>query len=96
MNRRGHTPVRRCLGCGARRPKPELARFVAIPGPTGWRLVADARGRAAGRGLYVCRDAACFARARRRRGFERGARLRGEALVVDDCAASTALNEARC
>lgn len=96
MSRRGHIPERRCLGCGARRPKPELARFVARREPAGRRLVPDGAGREAGRGLYVCRDAACFERARRRRGFERGARLRGEALIADDCAALAVLNEARC
>jgi uncharacterized protein len=78
----GHVPERRCLGCGARRPKPELARFAAVPGPAGAVLVRDDRGSSGGRGLYVCRRTECFERAVRRRAFQRGARLSGVVLEV--------------
>ena len=72
-----HVPERRCLGCGTRRPKEDLARFVAVPEPGGARLERDDLARRAGRGLYVCRCARCFDRAVRRRAFLRGARLSG-------------------
>jgi predicted RNA-binding protein YlxR (DUF448 family) len=74
-------PERRCLGCGARRAKPALARFVAAPGDVGHRLVRDDRSRLAGRGLYVCRREECFQRAIARRAFHRGARVSGEIQI---------------
>lgn len=80
---RTHIPERRCLGCGARAPKPSLRRFVAMPGPDGHQLVRDVTGRHGGRGLYVCEDRACFDRALEHRGFHRGARLAGGSLTVD-------------
>jgi uncharacterized protein len=81
-----HVPERRCLGCGRRAPKRELARFVAAPGesgPTPRALRRDDRGRLGGRGLYVCTRRECFDRAARRRAFQRGARLDGAALEID-------------
>lgn len=74
-------PERRCLGCGARRAKPDLARFVAAPAEGGHALVRDDRSRLAGRGLYVCRTRECFDRAVARRAFQRGARVRGELRI---------------
>jgi predicted RNA-binding protein YlxR (DUF448 family) len=75
-------PERRCLGCGARREKPELARFVAAPGAGVHLLVRDDHAHLGGRGLYVCRRDECFERAVARRAFQRGARIRGE-LKID-------------
>jgi uncharacterized protein len=77
-----HTPQRRCLGCGARRDKGALARFVAAPGGRGHLLVRDDAARLAGRGLYVCRGPECFERAVARRAFHRGSRVAGE-LTID-------------
>ena len=45
-----HTPQRRCLGCGARRDKAELARFVAVPADAGHALVRDDAARLRGAG----------------------------------------------
>jgi predicted RNA-binding protein YlxR (DUF448 family) len=75
-------PERRCLGCGARHPKPALARLVAAPGDGAHRLVRDDRSRLGGRGLYVCRRVECFEKAVARRAFHRGAKVSGE-LVID-------------
>ena len=76
-----HVPERRCLGCGARREKPELVRFVAAPDGDAHRLVRDDAGRLGGRGLYVCRRDECFERAVARRAFQRGARVGGELRI---------------
>jgi predicted RNA-binding protein YlxR (DUF448 family) len=76
-----HVPERRCLGCGARRAKPELVRFVAAPEGGVHRLVRDESGRLGGRGLYVCRRDECFERAVARRAFQRGARVGGELRI---------------
>ncbi len=74
-------PERRCLGCGARREKPELARFVAAPHEGMHLLVRDDRSHHGGRGLYVCRRRECFERAVARRAFPRAARIRGELRI---------------
>jgi uncharacterized protein len=58
-------PERTCAGCGAKRPKPELLRFVAAKG----RLVPGTS--TPGRGVYTCPRLACFERARHRRAFSR-------------------------
>ena len=55
-------PTRTCIGCRRVRPQRELARLVR--GRDG-RVIADERGRAPGRGAYVCRDAECVDKALR-------------------------------
>ena len=49
-------PVRTCIACRTERTKRELCRIVR--GPDG--IVLDPTGRAAGRGAYLCYDAACM------------------------------------
>jgi predicted RNA-binding protein YlxR (DUF448 family) len=58
-------PERTCVGCGTKRPQPELLRFVASEG----RLTAGRR--LPGRGVYTCPRLACFERALDRRAFNR-------------------------
>jgi uncharacterized protein len=77
-------PERRCLGCGSRRPKPELVRFAVVAREAGAVLVRDDRGSRGGRGLYVCPQTECFERAVKRRAFQWGARLSGVALEVPE------------
>ena len=51
-----HVPIRTCIVCGGKAPKPDLLRLVAdSPGS----VVVDLSGRLAGRGAYVCRGAGC-------------------------------------
>lgn len=64
-----HAPVRTCAGCGARRAKHELLRFVARDG-----VLVAAGPSTAGRGAYTCRSRACFERAVARRAFARALR----------------------
>lgn len=61
-------PVRKCVGCGASKPKKELLRVVA---PKEGEIVLDLTGKAAGRGAYLCADPACLAKARKARRLER-------------------------
>jgi hypothetical protein len=56
--RRGHVPVRTCVGCRRLRPKAELVRLARR---ADGRVGRDPLG--AGRGAYVCRDAECLERA---------------------------------
>ncbi len=62
------TPMRRCLGCMEMKPKMELVRVVKNKEG---EVSLDLRGKAPGRGAYICKDAECFAKARKAKRFER-------------------------
>jgi predicted RNA-binding protein YlxR (DUF448 family) len=59
MNRGGHAPVRRCLGCRKRGRKDEFIRLVYVEGKG---LVVDREQRMPGRGAYLCNAEGCFRR----------------------------------
>lgn len=61
-------PMRQCLGCRVMKPKKELLRVVRSPEGA---VSVDLRGRANGRGAYVCRDAECLKRAAKSRALTR-------------------------
>ncbi len=61
-------PMRQCMGCRERKPKKELIRVVRSPeGAVG----LDFRGKAPGRGAYLCPDPNCLKRAVRSKALER-------------------------
>lgn len=62
--KRGHVPLRTCLGCGGKFPKRRLVRFTI--GPDG-----PVAGNGPGRGHYLCRKAGCLDRALGRKGLSR-------------------------
>jgi len=78
-------PTRTCVACRTARDKRDLVRIVRTPSG---QLNIDETGRLAGRGAYLCRDAACWTTA-----LERGALARAlEAPVTAELrAAMTAL-----
>lgn len=61
-------PLRRCVGCGQGKPKKELIRVVRTKEG---EISFDATGRKAGRGAYLCYDAACLAKAQKRKSLQR-------------------------
>ena len=61
-------PMRRCVGCMESKPKRELIRIVASD--AGPRI--DSTGKANGRGIYLCPDAECFVKARKKKAIGRG------------------------
>ena len=61
-------PMRQCLGCREMKPKRELIRVVRSPQG---EISLDFRGKAPGRGAYVCPDPACLKKAIRARALER-------------------------
>jgi predicted RNA-binding protein YlxR (DUF448 family) len=65
------------VACRRSRGKPELVRLVALDS----RVSLDAKGKAAGRGAYLCRDRTCWATAERRRALERALRV---SITADD------------
>lgn len=53
-------PMRQCLGCREMHPKKELIRIVRSPEGV---VSLDSKGKAAGRGAYICPNAECLKRA---------------------------------
>lgn len=61
-------PQRQCLGCREMKPKKELIRVVRSPEGT---VSVDLRGKASGRGAYVCPNRECLKRAIKSRALAR-------------------------
>ena len=53
-------PLRQCVGCREMKPKKELVRVVKSPEGL---VSVDLKGKAPGRGAYVCHDLQCLRRA---------------------------------
>ena len=61
-------PIRQCLGCREQKAKTELLRVERTPEGS---VSLDFRGKAPGRGAYICRSGECLKRAVRSRALER-------------------------
>ena len=61
-------PMRQCLGCREMKPKRELIR--AVRSPEG-NISLDFKGKAPGRGAYICPDPKCLKKAIKGKSFER-------------------------
>ncbi len=61
-------PLRQCLGCREMFPKKELLRVVRSPEGT---IALDFKGKAPGRGAYVCHNPGCLKKAQKSRALER-------------------------
>ena len=61
-------PMRQCLGCREKKPKKELIRVVRSPEG---EISLDFRGKANGRGAYVCPNPACLKKAIKAKALER-------------------------
>ena len=62
-------PLRKCVGCNEMKEKKQLVRVVRSPEG---EISLDFRGKAPGRGAYVCPQAECLRRAIKSRALERG------------------------
>ena len=62
-------PMRQCVGCREMKAKKELVRVVRSPEG---EISLDFRGKAPGRGAYVCPQAECLKRAITSKARERG------------------------
>lgn len=74
------TPMRMCLGCGEMKPKKELIRVVKSPEG---EISLDFKGKAAGRGAYICRSTDCLEKARKARKFEKSFSCKIEESVYE-------------
>ncbi len=61
-------PMRRCVGCMESKPKKELIRIVCNKEGD---LSLDITGKAAGRGVYLCKNTDCLEKAKKRKAIER-------------------------
>ena len=61
-------PLRQCLGCREMKPKRELIRVVRSPEG---EISLDFKGKANGRGAYLCPDPECLKKAIRAKALER-------------------------
>ena len=61
-------PQRQCMGCRERKVKRELIRVVRAPDGS---VSLDFRGKAPGRGAYICPDMACLKKALRSKALDR-------------------------
>lgn len=67
--KKGNQPLRMCAGCRQMKPKSELLRICLDESK---EAMIDGSGKSGGRGVYVCRDEACIARALKNNGISRG------------------------
>lgn len=61
-------PMRQCLGCREMKPKRELVRVVRSPESA---ISIDLRGKAPGRGAYICPNMDCLKKAIRSKALSR-------------------------
>ena len=61
-------PMRQCLGCREMKPKRELIRVVRSPEG---EISIDFRGKAPGRGAYLCKNSGCLEKAIKGKALER-------------------------
>ena len=61
-------PLRQCVGCREMKPKKEMTRVVRSPEGS---VSIDFRGKAPGRGAYICPSTACLKKALKSKALER-------------------------
>ena len=61
-------PMRQCTGCREMKPKRELIRVVRSPEND---ITLDFKGKAQGRGAYLCHDPECLKKAIKSKALER-------------------------
>ena len=79
-------PQRQCLGCREMKPKRELMRIVRPP--DGGAVFLDEKGKANGRGAYVCPNEACLKKAVKSRALQRALETDIPDAVFDRLAAA--------
>ncbi len=67
MRRKGHLPIRMCIGCRKRQQKGEMIRFIQTA--EGKALFFGGQ-KQIGRGFYVCPKASCLKAATKRFSFD--------------------------
>lgn len=68
MMQKKKIPMRMCLGCGEMKPKPQMTRIVRTPEN---EIKVDLKGKANGRGAYICKNTECLKKAVKAKRLER-------------------------
>ena len=61
-------PERSCAGCGEKKDKASLLRILRTPSG---EILVDETGKKSGRGVYICKNAECLEKARKKKAFSR-------------------------
>ena len=77
-------PQRQCMGCRERKNKADMLRIVRSPQGV---VSLDPKGKAPGRGTYICPDPACLKKAQKSRALERALEAKIEDGVFEQLAA---------
>lgn len=78
------TPLRQCLGCREMKPKNELVRVVRSKEG---EVSIDLKGKAPGRGAYVCHSSDCLRKALRSKALDRSLEVTIPTEIYDTLAA---------
>lgn len=73
-------PLRQCLGCGEMKNKKELLRILRT---AEGEVMLDLTGKKNGRGAYICKDAVCFEKAKKKKALERSLNIEISEAVYD-------------
>ncbi len=73
-------PLRMCTGCGEMFDKRTLVRVVKSKDG---EISLDLTGKKAGRGAYVCKNAECLKKARKKKAFERAFSVQIDSEIYD-------------
>ncbi|MCR4924476.1 MAG: YlxR family protein [Lachnospiraceae bacterium] len=72
--------LRKCVGCNEMRDKKQLIRIVR--GKDG-EIKVDEKGKASGRGVYICRKRECFENASKRKRLEASLKARIPEEIIE-------------
>ncbi len=64
MSKKGHAPVRTCIGCREKKKKEEMIWMIQSPAGV---VVVNGKKPHQGRGFYLCPDLRCLSMAKKRR-----------------------------
>lgn len=65
-------PLRKCLGCNEMKAKQDLIRIIRTPEGN---ILFDEKGKANGRGAYICKNSQCLAKAMKSKALERSLKV---------------------
>jgi predicted RNA-binding protein YlxR (DUF448 family) len=74
-----HIPIRTCVACRESRPKREMVRVVRSPEGV---VAIDPKGKANGRGAYICRRVECWDKATKRRSLHHALKVEIEPTLL--------------
>lgn len=74
-------PIRKCVGCGENKPKRELIRIVKNKEN---EIFIDLKGKANGRGVYICNSIECLDMAIKNKSIERSFEQKIDQEILDE------------